>query len=185
MTIGTPRLCIVLVNTRKVRSDWVKGKVFHALVNPRIPLSDRQESPFRIKFPSTGVLMGFSCPRYENSYKHSGMLKALWSRRFGRGLFRSVHIECTCSIPRCGTFFSWFSFSFLKCFWNAFCFNIIIQTFWLHIMEWGDTRVHVFIKHIMVTCVWYQWTKERYTNVYMYLCTVHVLFWNYKITLPG
>ena len=28
-------------------------------------------------------------------------------------------------------FFSWFSFSFIICasFWNAFCFNIIIQTF--------------------------------------------------------
>ena len=43
MTIGTPRLCIVLVNTRGVQSDGVKDKVFHALVNPRIPLSDRQE----------------------------------------------------------------------------------------------------------------------------------------------
>ena len=46
MTIGTPRLCIVLVNTRGVRSDGVKDKVFHALVNPRIPLSDRQEKVF-------------------------------------------------------------------------------------------------------------------------------------------
>ena len=43
VTIGTPRLCIVLVNTRGVQSDEVKDKVFHALVNPRIPLSDRQE----------------------------------------------------------------------------------------------------------------------------------------------
>ena len=31
------------VNTRGVQSDEVKDKVFHALVNPRIPLSDRQE----------------------------------------------------------------------------------------------------------------------------------------------
>ena len=44
MTIGTPRLCIVLVNTRGVQSDEVKDKVFHALVNPQIPLSDRQEN---------------------------------------------------------------------------------------------------------------------------------------------
>ena len=44
VTIGTPRLCIVVVNTRGVRSDGVKDKVFHALVNPRIPLSDRQET---------------------------------------------------------------------------------------------------------------------------------------------
>ena len=44
MTIGTPRLCIALVNTRGVQSDEVKDKVFHALVNPRIPLSDRQET---------------------------------------------------------------------------------------------------------------------------------------------
>ena len=43
MIIGTPRLCIVLVNTRGVQSDEMKDKVFHALVNPRIPLSDRQE----------------------------------------------------------------------------------------------------------------------------------------------
>ena len=44
VTIGTPRLCIVLVNTQGVQSDEVKDKVFHALVNPRIPLSDRQEN---------------------------------------------------------------------------------------------------------------------------------------------
>ena len=47
--IGTPRLCIVLVNTRGVRSDGVKDKVFHALVNPRIPLSDRQEIPVPVQ----------------------------------------------------------------------------------------------------------------------------------------
>ena len=46
MTIGTPCLCILLVNTRGVQSDGVKDKVFHALVNPRIPLSDRQEIYF-------------------------------------------------------------------------------------------------------------------------------------------
>ena len=50
MTIGTPRLCIGLVNTRGVPSDGVKDKVFHALVNLGIPLSDRQEKSkhFRI-----------------------------------------------------------------------------------------------------------------------------------------
>ena len=46
VTIGTPRLCIVLVNTRGVSSDEVKDKVFHALANLGIPLSDRQERPF-------------------------------------------------------------------------------------------------------------------------------------------
>ena len=34
----------MLVNTRGVQSDEVKDKVFHALVNPRIPLSDRHEN---------------------------------------------------------------------------------------------------------------------------------------------
>ena len=43
MTIGTPRLCIVLVYTRGVQSEGVKDKVFHALANLGIPLSDRQE----------------------------------------------------------------------------------------------------------------------------------------------
>ena len=60
MTIGTPRLCIVLVNTRGVQSDEVKDKVFHALVNPRIPLSDRQENvlkPF-LKAKVGGLLRG-------------------------------------------------------------------------------------------------------------------------------
>ena len=46
MTIRTLRLCILSVNTRGVQSDEVKDKVFHALVNPRIPLSDRQERSF-------------------------------------------------------------------------------------------------------------------------------------------
>ena len=51
MTIGTPRLCIVLVNTRGVRSDGVKDNVFHAQVNLRIPLSDRQEKSYPPPLP--------------------------------------------------------------------------------------------------------------------------------------
>ena len=47
VAIGTPRQCIVLVNTRGVQSDGVKDKVFHALVNPGIPLSDRQENVWK------------------------------------------------------------------------------------------------------------------------------------------
>ena len=43
VTIGTPRPCNVLVNTRGVQSEGVKEKVFHALANLGIPLSDRQE----------------------------------------------------------------------------------------------------------------------------------------------
>ena len=42
VTIGTPRLCIVLVNTRGVSEclGW-KIRFFHALANLGIPLSDR------------------------------------------------------------------------------------------------------------------------------------------------
>ena len=55
VTIETPRMCIVLVNTWGVQSDEVKDKVFHALANPRIPLSDRQEKKFYIQI-NTSVL---------------------------------------------------------------------------------------------------------------------------------
>ena len=67
VTIGTPRLCIVL-NTRGVLSDEVKDKVFHALANLGIPLSDRQESVFlsvsRVRKPVR--LAGEDCDALKN-----------------------------------------------------------------------------------------------------------------------
>ena len=61
VTIGTSRLCIVLVNTRGVQSYEVKDKVFHALANPGIPLSDRQENAvltlYRKKSPRGVIIL--------------------------------------------------------------------------------------------------------------------------------
>ena len=56
VTIGTPRLCIVWVNTRGVQSYEVKDKVFHALENPWIPLSDRQENKEKATLENTSII---------------------------------------------------------------------------------------------------------------------------------
>ena len=68
-----------------------------------------------------------------------------------------------------GFFLFLFSFSYIICirFLSVRCFNIIIKTFYFNITEWGDTRVHVFIKHILVTRLWSQWMKVIYTNLYL------------------
>ena len=74
-----------------------------------------------------------TCP-YCTSYN------ALWYRWLGGREVSAVDRSAPCTLGfryACGFdtpmwyFFSWFSFSFIICtsFWNAFCFNIIIQTF--------------------------------------------------------
>ena len=106
--------------------------------------------------------------------KRSGISKIMWPSKLGVGLFCFVHTEfLLCMQVRYGnvTSLSWFSFSFIICtsFWNAFYFNIIIQTFKFYKTEWGDTLFHVFIKHIMVTLLWPQWMEVKHTNMYIYL----------------
>ena len=117
------------------------------------------------------------CPRCTVQVITLLISTAMWPSGIGVELFRSIHTEFLLLGFDTGMwhYFSWFSFSFIICasFWNAFCFNIIIQTFKLYITEWGDTCVHVFIKYIMVTLLW----SLKYTNVYIYLCTVHILLW--------
>ena len=43
-----------------MRCDVINNNVIKQCQQSAVP-----DSPFRIKFPSTGVLVGFSCPRYE------------------------------------------------------------------------------------------------------------------------
>ena len=43
-----------------MRCDVINNNVIKQCQQSTVP-----DSPFRIKFPSTGVLVGFSCPRYE------------------------------------------------------------------------------------------------------------------------
>ena len=48
-----------------------------------------------------------------------------------------------------------------------------------NITVWGDTRVHVFIKHLLVTLLWSQWMKViLYKRVHVHVTTVLPCFGN-------
>ena len=97
-----------------------------------------------------------SAPLFPPSFPFFPLLAVLyppfWPRGFDIELFRSMHTEflfCMRVRYRDVALLSWFSLSFVPVIEMLFVLISLCKRFnFNYITEWGDTRNHVFIKHI-------------------------------------
>ena len=150
-----------------MRCDVINNNVIKQCQQSTVP-----DSPFRIKFPSTGVLMGLSCPRYENKCPHA-FAKAGDNYRASTNilmhhssipvfLFQSFGPETnpiiTLNLPK-GLYVEWIE----NCLKSDNTIFIILN-------------VHVTEKSFMIVTLHYQSYQKKLTNVPQCYNLLHNLF---------